>query len=401
MAPRERPVASSRRATVAPSYPWWAKTRRAPSRIRMRCASRWAWVRFGTTALYKTVQTFYFNAMLRNRSLAALLVAELVSTTGIQMTFVALPWFVLETTGSVTKMSYVLAAEILPVALFGVPSGSVVQRLGSRRTMLLADLVRAPLIALVPLLHRADALSFPLLLALVFTLGLFSAPYYAAQRTIVPELVGDDEGIVAQAAALFGGATHVTLVVGPALGGLLVGWLGAEQVLLLDAVTYLVAFVIVLALVRGGAAVSGSDGERGVLAGVRYLARDRILGPLLLTVILLDMCGSALFASLPALAFLRFDRNPHVAGLLFAAFGAGALVGSVLAVHLLQRFRPLRLAAGALLLAAAPLWLLVASLPAAGVAGVLFLCGAFVPLVNAPAMGMITCGRRSRSARRS
>src|SRR4051812_1106951 len=61
MAPRERPVASSRRATVAPSYPWWAKTRRAPSRIRMRCASRWAWVRFGTTALYKTVQTFYFN----------------------------------------------------------------------------------------------------------------------------------------------------------------------------------------------------------------------------------------------------------------------------------------------------------------------------------------------------
>src|SRR6266545_1744165 len=59
-------------------------------------------------------------------------------------------------------------------------------------------------------------------------------------------------------------------------------------------------------------------------------------------------------------------------------------------MRLLRRFRPLRLAAGSLLLAVAPLWLLVTSLPAAGVTVVLFLCGAFVPLVNAPAMGMIT-----------
>ncbi|MGZ4354718.1 MAG: MFS transporter, partial [Gaiellaceae bacterium] len=64
--------------------------------------------------------------MLRNRSLAALLAAELISTTGSQMTFVALPWFVLVTTGSVVKMSYVLAAEVVPIALFGIPSGSLV-----------------------------------------------------------------------------------------------------------------------------------------------------------------------------------------------------------------------------------------------------------------------------------
>ncbi len=167
--------------------------------------------------------------------------------------------------------------------------------------------------------HWADALSFPLLLALVFALGLFSAPYYAAQRTIVPELFGEDEAVVAQASALFGGATHVTMVAGPALGGLLVAWLGAPAVLLVDAATYLVAFVLVIGFVRAGARVEGAE-QRGLLAGVRYLARDRILGPMTLTVILLDMCGSALFVSLPALAFLRFDRNPHVAGWLFAAF---------------------------------------------------------------------------------
>src|SRR5512143_4306708 len=116
--------------------------------------------RFGTLPLYKTVRTFYFSTMLRNRSLAALLAAELVSTTGSQMTFVALPWFVLVTTGSVARMSYVLAAEVVPIALFGIPSGSVVGRLGGRRTMLLSDLARTPLMVLVPVLHWTGALTF-------------------------------------------------------------------------------------------------------------------------------------------------------------------------------------------------------------------------------------------------
>ena len=328
--------------------------------------------------------------MLRNRSLLALLAAEVVSTTGIQMTFVALPWFVLVTTGSASRMSYVLAAEIAPMALFGIPSGSVVARLGGRRTMLVSDLVRAPLIVLVPVLHWTGALSFGLLLVLVFVLGVFTAPYYAAQRTIVPELFGDDEQTVARASALFGGATHLTMIAGPVVGGILVAAFDASAVLVLDGATYLVAFALVLAFVRGGAPVPQEDAARGVLAGVRFLARDRLLGTMTLTIILLDAASSALFTSLPALAFFRFHRDPHVAGWLFAAFGVGALVGSVLAMKVLEHVRPLRLSALAIVVAVLPLWLLVATLPAYGVAAALFACAVFVPLVNAPVMGMIT-----------
>jgi len=328
--------------------------------------------------------------MLRNRSAVALLVAELVSTTGIQMTFVALPWFVLVTTGSVVKMSYVLAAEIAPVAIFGIPSGSLVSRLGGRRTMLVSDLVRVPLMVLVPVLHWAGELTFPMLLAFVFVLGLFSAPYYAAQRTIIPELYGSDERVVAKAQALFGGATHLTLIVGPALGGVLVAAFGAPSVLLVDACSYLVAFVLVLTLVRVGYPVPQDDGSRGVLAGVRFLARDRVLGPMTVTVIFLDACGAAVFTSLPALAYIRFDEDARVAGWLFTAFGIGALVGSVVAMKALERFTPLRLAGGAIVLAVLPLWILVATLPWEAVGLVLFACGLFVPLVNAPAMGLLT-----------
>jgi predicted MFS family arabinose efflux permease len=328
--------------------------------------------------------------MLRNRSTIALLAAGLVSTTGIQMTFVALPWFVLVTTGSVARMSFVLAAEIAPMALFGVPSGSVVARLGGRRTMLLSDLLRAPLVALVPVLHWAGGLSFGLLLAVVFVLGLFSAPYYAAQRTIIPELYGDDERVVAKVSAAFGGATQVTLILGPALGGLLVASIGAADVLLVDAATYVGAFVLVLVLVQAGRPAARDESSRGVLASVRFLARDRLLGPMTLTVILLDAAAAALFTSLPALSYLRFGQDPRVVGWLFAAFGIGALAGSVVAMRALERFSPPRLAGGAMVLVVLPLWALVATLPWEAVGAVLLACGLVVPLVNAPIIGMLS-----------
>ncbi|MDX6544906.1 MAG: hypothetical protein QOG02_680, partial [Gaiellales bacterium] len=77
--------------------------------------------------------------MLRSRPLRALLAAEVISTTGSQMTWLALPWFVLTTTGSASRMSFVVAAEVGAYVLFGVPAGAVVARLGARRTMLLTD----------------------------------------------------------------------------------------------------------------------------------------------------------------------------------------------------------------------------------------------------------------------
>ena len=166
-----------------------------------------------------------------SRTLVALLAAEVVSSTGTAMTFVALPWFVLVTSGSATKMSVVLAAEVVPMALFGIPSGSLVGRLGARTTMLVSDAIRTPLIVLVPLLHWTGHLSFGGLIAIVFALGCFTAPYISAQRTIIPELFGDDEKTVAKASGLFGGATQLPIVIGPAIAGVLIAFFGAPALL--------------------------------------------------------------------------------------------------------------------------------------------------------------------------
>ena len=181
--------------------------------------------------------------MLRKPGLLALLVAESVSSLGSQMTFLALPWFVLVTTGSPTRMGVVLAVELLPVALLGIPSGTLVSRLGARRTMLIGDIARVPLMASLPVLHAAGLLSFPLLLAIVFGIGCFLAPYFSSQRVILPELVGDDERLVAQANAILEGTLRATALVGPATAGVLIAVLDAPNVLYIDAATFLFAFV--------------------------------------------------------------------------------------------------------------------------------------------------------------
>src|SRR6185436_20603424 len=104
---------------------------------------------------------------LRQRPIFALVSAEVISSLGSQMTFLALPWFVLETTGSATRMGVVLAVELAPVAILGIPSGTVISRWGARRVMIVSDFARTPLLASVPILHALGWLTFPLLLALV------------------------------------------------------------------------------------------------------------------------------------------------------------------------------------------------------------------------------------------
>ena len=80
------------------------------------------------------------------------------------------------------------------MALLGIPSGSLIARLGARSTMLVSDAVRAPLIALVPLLHWSGHLTLRRCCSCSSSCSASSrAPYVASQRSIVPELFGDDE----------------------------------------------------------------------------------------------------------------------------------------------------------------------------------------------------------------
>ena len=255
--------------------------------------------------------------------------------------------------------------------------------------MLAADLARAPILASIPLLHAAGVLSFGLLLALVALLGCFMPPYYASQRTILPDLVGEDETRLSQAnSAIEGGAAFAALG-GPALAGVLIPFLGASNVLYLDAATYLAAFLLVLVLVPARKAI-GAAVEHGVLGGLRFVVRDGLLGPMAATVVVFGFLVTGMTAGLPVYAFDEFGGSSWIAGVFHAAFGAGALLGSVAAVLAVTRVAPLRLAGLGIVAFALPLWALPLLPPWPVVAAALFTASLFVPLVNGPIIAVLT-----------
>jgi predicted MFS family arabinose efflux permease len=329
-------------------------------------------------------------SMLRNRSLAAILVAELVSLTGSAMTYVALPWFVLITTGSTARMGWVLAAELLPVGLLGIPSGSLIARLGAKRTMNVADAARVPIMAAIPVLHWTGHLTFAALLACAFLLGCFMAPYYSSSRLILPEVVGEDEQLVAQGGAFVQAANHLTQLGGPILAGVLIAWLSAPAVLLVDAATYAFSFVVILVFVRAGHRVAGDESSRGLFAGLRYVLHDRLLGPLMAAAAFINFVAQGLIAMLPVLAVRRFDADPKIVGFFFAAFGAGALAGSLVVSQIVRKVPLLKLAGAGILGMAVPLWLLAVDMPWPAVLVVLAAFGFCAPLVNAPLLAILT-----------
>jgi MFS family permease len=328
--------------------------------------------------------------VIRERPLLALTTAELVSTLGSQFSALALPWFVLATTHSSTRMGVVFAAELLPFVVFGLHAAEVVDRLGPRGTMLLSDLARAPVIAIVPFLHAVGGLSYPVILAVAFVQGLFSTAYFTCQRAVIPAIVGADEQRVARANSVVEGATNLTNFVGPALAGVLIALLGAAKVMWLDAASYLVSFALVAGFVRAVREVREPDQPRGVRAGIAYIADDRFVRRAIVTPLLFGAAFPLVFASFPVIAFRDYHHNPRVAGLLLAAYGGGSVVGSFVTYLALARLTATTLGIVACVGLGLPFWLLVPHVPLAVMVAAMATVGFANPMANAPIFGILT-----------
>ena len=330
------------------------------------------------------------RSVLREPALLALLAREVVSVTGSMMTWVALPWFVLTTTGSVTRMAVVVAVQAAANGIVGFASGNLASRLGPKRTMLISDLARAPLMALIPALHFLDLLSFPVLLALVFAIGSFSTPAFASKGAILPDIVGEDEGRLGQANALLQMAMRLAAVLGPSLAGVLIGFVGTTTVLIVDAATFAAGFLLIGLFVRTGAAKPATPETRGLAAGVRFLMGDRLLRPWSMAVVVGDVTWLAFFVAVPFLVLQRFGEEPQIFGLIAGGFGLGAVIGSAVIYRLAPRVDRLLLGSIGTPFMVAPVWLFIADVPAPFLIGAMIVAGLANGLINAPLWTIFT-----------
>src|ERR671919_987492 len=126
---------------------------------------------------------------MRRVPLFSLFAADAVSLTGNAVSQLAIPWFVLITTGSPTLTGLAVFFNFLPVVLAGFFGGVLVDRLGFRTTSVIADLGSAAAVAAIPLLHATVGIELWQLLALVFLGALLDAPGATGRQALFPDLV--------------------------------------------------------------------------------------------------------------------------------------------------------------------------------------------------------------------
>ncbi|MGC5168315.1 MFS transporter [Luteimicrobium sp. DT211] len=269
--------------------------------------------------------------VLTEPAFARLWAAATLSGIGSAVTTVAVPVLlvsVLDVTP--VQLGVVNAVQLLPYLLFGLLVGVALDRVRRRPVLVWASVGRAAVLGVVPVAWWAGALSLPLVAATLFVFGLLSLVGTAAVQSFLPTVVAPDRLLPAN--ARLDQSAAVAQTGGPAVGGAVVGVLGAPVALLVDAASYVVDAVLI-----GRVRVEEVVPERPaqpervrtqIVDGLRWAYRHRMLAPLAWSTHVWFF-GNALAATvLPLFALRQLGLSSLGYGLLLAATGLGALAGA-------------------------------------------------------------------------
>ncbi|MEV7414437.1 MFS transporter [Streptomyces sp. NPDC089919] len=308
----------------------------------------------------------------RRTSLHGLLAAYTVSLFGTRLTMIALPWLVLVTTGSATQTGLVVFCEAVPLIVGKTLAGPLIDRVGARPFSVLADLVSAAVVGLVPLFYVLDLLPYGLLLGLSAAIGLARGPGDIAKRTMTPE-VAEAAGIpLERASGLVGTLERLAGTAGPAAAGALVAFLSPSWAMTANALCF-VGSAAAIALTGPGrtagaeqaaAAQKEEEESEGYLdrlkEGVRFLRRDRLLRSIAVMLSVTNLVDAAYGSLLIPVWAKESGGGPAAIGALGSVFGLAALGGSALATAFAHRLRRRPTYVIAFLIAGPPRFLVMA-----------------------------------------
>ena len=292
--------------------------------------------------------------LLRNRSFGLLWLGGLLSLTGDWILFAGLPLAVYQLTGSTLATGGLFIAATVPRVLFGSVAGVLVDRWDRRRVLVFTNVALA--LALLPLLlvHSQGSVWLVYVVAVVvFSLGLLVTP---AEGALLPRLVGED--LLVPANALNAMNNQIARLIGPAIGGVVVGVFGLGVVALLDALSFLAAAVLIAAIMVAGrpekpeADVSEEALRlwagvwREWLDGLQLIRRTAGATGILFLYAAITGVGEGVIVTL----FVPFatdvlDGGGPLYGALLSAQAIGGLIGGVLLGVVGSRLAPARLLA--------------------------------------------------------
>jgi len=289
------------------------------------------------TAAFRRANRRTFASLRRHRNYRLFFAGQIVSVSGTWMQNIAAAWLVLQLTHSPVAVGVLALCQFLPFTVFGLFAGVLVDRLDARRTVMgtqAAALVLAAILAGLTLAGHVTAVDVYLLTALRGVVLVLDAP---ARQALTFEMVGAEE--LPNAVALNSSLFNAARVVGPAVGGALVATVGVGACFTLNAVSYIAVLAGLAAMRRSELyPVERPDRPprflRGTAEALEHVRRTPATLLALMIVFVVSTLSFNFNVLLPVLAAQTLASDAGVFGIVTAAFGAGALVGALLAASL-------------------------------------------------------------------
>ena len=264
---------------------------------------------------------------------------QTISVFGDQITQLGIPLVAVLTLGAdATQMGTLTAFGLLPHLLFSLPAGVWLDRIRSRRRLMIAaDIARAGVIASIPLAYAFDALSMVQLYVVGFLAGALAVLFDLSWNTVFVAVTKRERYV--EAMSLLNGSRSLAYVGGPTIGGLLVQVLGAPLAMLADALSFLgsAGFLRRIRSAEPPVVPEGGSIRGRFVAGLAFVIRDPIIRPSMLAVTTINLFNFAFAALFILYATATLGVSPGALGLALGVGAIGGLLGAVVASRIGRR----------------------------------------------------------------
>ena len=273
-----------------------------------------------------------FASLRNHRNFRLYFASHAVSFAGTWMQQIAAYWLVLDLTGSPLAVGWLALAQLLPVTLFGLLVGSVIDRFDVRRLLLVTQPLLIAAAATLAVLTLTGAVALWHVYVLAAFQGLVLVLSNPARHTLVFRIVGEAD--LPNAVALSSALGTMARIAGPGIGGLVVALAGTGVAFALTSVSHLAVVVALLAMrvadLRPYVPPAVQTGfRRSIRVMLSFVRRSRRVAVAFFSVLALSTVSFNFDVLLPLLARETLDSDADVFGLIAAVFGAGALCGAL------------------------------------------------------------------------
>jgi MFS family permease len=275
----------------------------------------------------------------RSRNFRLYFIGQIISMVGTWLQMVAQGWLVLEMTGSAFWVGVTAATSTIPTLFLSLIGGVIVDRYPRRTILLWTQSISMTLAFILGTFTLTGHITIPVILVLAFLLGCVGAVATPAIQAFLSEMV--DRSQLHSAVALNASIFNASRVIGPAIAGLMISWIGTGGAFVANGLSYVAVIVALLAITTTAAPVRTANEHplQSIRDGIAYTWEHPLIRTIVLFVAVVSIFGWSFMAMLPVVAKRTFGLGASGMGILFSAFGLGSLAATFFVSMMSGRIR--------------------------------------------------------------